>query len=99
MATKLYPSLVRPVLVSGIERELVILLVAIVLALVFAFRPNLTTPTLAAGIVLVGFPRLRRWNRTDPQAFAVFRRHVQRAGTYLARARFGDLRPNAPRTF
>lgn len=96
--TPIHPALVRPVLVAGIERELMVPLVGLVLVLLFAFRVNAVTPALAAAVVLVGFPRLRRVNRRDPQAFAAWKRHLRVAGFYAALPPHGERRPAGPPT-
>ena len=80
--TPLHRSLLTPVLLFGAEREAVIPLLGIASALLFAFRLNFVTPTLAVLLLAFGLPMLRRWNRRDPWAFQVFRRHLQVAGFY-----------------
>lgn len=82
--TPLFPSLVRPAHVAGLEREVVIPLVGLVLMLLFAFRPNLVTPALALVVVAVVFPALRRATKRDPQAFEVLKDHLRVAGYYPA---------------
>jgi type IV secretory pathway TrbD component len=84
-SVRIHPSLVRPVLIGGAEREPMVVVLGLVAALVTAFRPNLVTYSLAALLILVGLPRLRRLARRDPQFFAVLRRHVHVAGYYPAR--------------
>ena len=82
--TPLFPSLVRPALVAGLEREVVIPLAGLVLMLLFAFRPNLVTPALALVLVAVVFPALRRATKRDPQVFEVLKDHLRVAGYYPA---------------
>ena len=98
-AVPIYPALVRPILVGGIERPVAILLSAAVVALLFAFRLNWLTPTLAALLVAFGFPRLRRLNQRDPQAFAVLLGHLRRAGLYRSQALHDERRTSPPPTF
>lgn len=82
--TPLFPSLVRPALIGGLEREVVIPLVGLVLMLLLAFRPNLVTPALALVVVAVVLPALRRATKRDPQAFEVLKDHLRVAGYYPA---------------
>jgi len=82
--SRIHPSLVRPILIAGVEREVMIPLVGIALFLVFGFRANFVTPTLAALLVFGLLPRLRSICRRDPQSFAVLRRHLRLAGLYRA---------------
>ena len=82
--TPLFPSLARPVLIAGVEREVVIPLVGLVLMLLFAFRPNLVTPALALVVITVVFPALRRVTQRDPRSFEVLKDHLRVAGYYPA---------------
>lgn len=95
-AARIYPSLVRPVLVGGVEREPMVVLIGLVAALAAAFRPNPLTYALAVLLVVVGLPRLRRLARLDPQYFGVLRRHIHIAGFYLARPRHDVARRTVP---
>lgn len=85
--TPIHRSLLQPVLLFGIEREVVIALVGIASILLFAFRLNLVTPALAALVVFVGLPAARRVNRRDPWAWRIVFRHVRIARFYPAQAR------------
>ncbi|HLE84928.1 MAG TPA: VirB3 family type IV secretion system protein [Thermoanaerobaculia bacterium] len=94
---RIYPSLVRPILVGGIERNAAGLLAIGVLVLVFGFRLNWLSPSLAAVGLLVVLPALRRATRRDGEFLAVYRRHLLRAGIYEGhpphdRPRARDLR-------
>lgn len=93
---RLYPSLVRPVLVGGVEREPMVVVIGLVAALATAFRPNPLTYSLAVLLVVAGLPRLRRLARRDPQFFGVLRRHIHTAGFYLARPRHDAPRRRVP---
>lgn len=84
--TRVYPSLVRPVLYAGVEREAMIPTAGLCFVLLLAFRPNLVTPALALLIVFRVLPVLRRLARRDPLYFKTLRRHLHRAGFYAARA-------------
>ena len=82
--TPLHRSLLHPVLMMGVERELVTLLAGLAAILLFAPRLNPVTPTVAVLLLAVGVPLLRRLARRDPWAFRVVRRHVGVAGYYPA---------------
>lgn len=86
-STRLFPSLVRPVLFGGAEREVLIPAVGLSAILVLAFRPNVVTPLLVLLIVTQVLPALRRTARRDPLFFKLLRRHLHRAGFYPARGR------------
>lgn len=79
---RVYPSLVRTVHVAGVERTAAGLILMVVLILVFSYRANWVTPTLAVVFVVGVLPVLRRATRRDPQVLAVFRRHVATAALY-----------------
>lgn len=85
-ATPLFPSLVRSPLIAGLEREVVIPLVGLVLMLLLGFRPNLVTPLLALGVVTLVLPALRRVTKRDAQSFEVLKGHLKLAGYYPAAA-------------
>lgn len=95
-STPLFPSLVRPALIAGLEREVLIPVVGLVLMLAFGFRPNWVTPVLGAGLVLLVLPSLRRATRRDFQVFEVLRDHVRVAGYYPAAGSHEDPRRRAP---
>jgi type IV secretory pathway TrbD component len=84
--TRIYPSLVRPILFAGVEREAMIPTAGLCFILLLAFRPNLLTPLLALLIVLRVLPWLRRLSRRDPMYWKLLRRHLHRAGFYPPRA-------------
>lgn len=84
--TPLFPSLVRSPLIGGLEREVVIPLVGLVLMLLLGFRPNLVTPLLALGVVALVLPALRRVTKRDAQVFEVLKGHLKLAGYYPAAA-------------
>ncbi len=79
---RIYPSLVRPVLIGGLERNAAGLLVMAVLMLLFGFRLNWLSPAVALLLVTVLVPALRRATRRDGQFLEVYRRHVLGAGIY-----------------
>lgn len=80
-----FPSLTRPILIAGVERELVIPITG--LALVLFAQLSWASAALAAA-VLLALPPLRRASEADPQLFAVFKRHLKTAGFYAHQARW-----------
>lgn len=81
-----YPSLVRPILVAGAERAVVLPLGIAVGALVLGIGPKLLSLALAAGLIFGVLPLLRAAARTDPQMFAVYVRHRTYQPVYPAQA-------------
>lgn len=88
LETPLHPSLLRPVLLGGAERELVLLNVFVILSLVLGVGLHLLTVVLAAGLGTFGHSLLVLAARYDPQTWQVYRRHVTYQDFYPARARF-----------
>lgn len=82
--TPLHRSLLAPVLILGVEREVVAALAGTAAILLFAPRLNLVTPSLAVLLLAVGLPALRRLARRDPWFFRTILRHVHVAGFYPA---------------
>lgn len=81
----IHRSLTRPLLMSGGEREPMLILWLTVVALVFV---GLSLVSLIAGIVLAltVAPVLRRLAKADPAMFGVYKRHISYGGRKLARA-------------
>jgi type IV secretory pathway TrbD component len=94
--TPLHRSLLSPVLVFGVERQLVGPLLALAAMLLFAFRLNPVTPTLAVLLLAVGLPALRRLARHDPWTFRVLLGHLRTAGFYPPLARHDVPRRQVP---
>lgn len=80
---RIYPSLVRPVHVAGIERAAAGLLFMVSVMLLFAYRLNWISVAVVVVLVLVVLPALRRATKRDARVLAVFRQHVLRSGLYL----------------
>jgi len=97
--TRVYPSLVRPVHVAGVERTVFGLVAVVALVLVFGFRLNWVTPAIAALVVLLGLPALRRATGRDDEVLAVFRGHVVRAGLYAGLPPHTHPHTHRPPTF
>jgi type IV secretory pathway TrbD component len=94
---RLHLSLVRPVLLLGAERPLVIL-EATLLASLLSIGIRALTLLLAAAIVLVVHPLLVRAAKADPQAFRIYARSLHYQDFYPARAH-PDAPPARQRTF
>ncbi len=87
----LHVSLTRPILLGGAERQLVIIEVTTVLALLLGVGLHLATIALAVLITMVGHPMLRAMAKSDPQMLGVYVRHLRYATYYPA-----QTHPNAP---
>lgn len=96
LETPLFPALVRPPLIAGVERELAIPLVGVVLMLLVGFRPNWVTPAAASLVVVVVLPALRRATKRDPQLFEVIKGHLRLGGFYPARGAHDQRRRRVP---
>jgi type IV secretory pathway TrbD component len=83
-ATKVHPALTRSLLLVGVERRAMIPLCGVAAMLVLLFAPNFVTPSIAAFILFILVPTLRRINKRDPQWVEVLAEHVTVAGFYHA---------------
>ena len=88
LTTPLHPSLVRPILLGGAERELVLINVILIVVLVLGVGPHPLTFVLAALLGTSGHTLLILAARFDPQIWRVYARHVLYQPFYPARARF-----------
>ena len=88
MTTPLHPSLVRPILLGGAERELVLINVILIIVLVLGVGPHPLTLVLAALLGTAGHSVLVLAARFDPQVWRVYARHVIYQPFYPARASF-----------
>lgn len=95
--TPLFSSLTRPILIGGVERELMIPLVTIVLMLLI----QLTVTSWAAAVVVVTvvLPELRRRTARDPRLLAVLKGHLAVAGYYPAQGHPEQSSAQGPQTF
>lgn len=96
---RIYPSLVRPILIGGIERDGAGLLTIASLVLLFGFRLNWVGPAVVALGLLFLLPALRRATRRDGQFLAVYRRHLLRSGLYEGQPPHDRRRARDLRTF
>ncbi len=88
MTTPLHPSLVRPILLGGAERELVLINVILIVVLVLGVGPHPLTFVLALALGTIGHSGLVLAARFDPQIWRVYARHVVYQPFYPAQARF-----------
>ena len=86
LRTEVHASLVRPVLLGGAERELVLVNTITVLALVLGLGPHPASLALAALLATVGHSALVLAARFDAQMFRVYARHVRFQPFYPAQA-------------
>jgi type IV secretion system protein TrbD len=93
----LHPSLTRPVLLGGAERDLVIIEVSLVVALLLGLGFHPLSLALAVFVGTVGH-RLLVWiARQDPQATRVYARHRIYQPFYPAAAVVGAPAARVPR--
>jgi len=81
---KVHPALMRSLLLVGVERRAMIPLAGVAAMMLLLFRPNFFTPSIAAFLILVIVPALRRINKRDPQWLEVLAEHVAVSGFYHA---------------
>ncbi len=89
LETPLHPSLVRPVLLGGAERELVLVNVLAIVVLVLGVGPHPLTLLLAVLLGTAGHSGLVVAARFDPQMWRVYARHLRYRSFYPARALVG----------
>ncbi len=88
LATPIHPSLVRPILLGGAERELVLINLILIVVLVLGVGPHPLTLLLALLLGSAGHSLLVLAARFDPQMWRVYARHVIYQPYYPAAARF-----------
>jgi type IV secretion system protein TrbD len=88
----IHHSLIRPVLLLGAERELVLLTAVVAAVLVLSLQRPLFA---AAGIALwvAGLAALQRAAKADPQLSRVYLRHVRYRSFYEAQSRVTAREP------
>ena len=82
----IHPSLTRPLLLGGAERELVLVNATIIAALIFGVGFHLASVTVAIVFATIGHWALTRVARHDPQMSRIYIRHVRYQEYYPARA-------------
>lgn len=95
--TPLFASLTRPILIGGLEREVMVPLVTVVLGLLVQL--TLAAWAVAALLVTTLLPELRRRTKADPQMLAVVKGHLAVAGDYRPQGEPGVRAGKRVRTF
>ncbi len=91
LETPIHPSLVRPILLAGAERELVLVNAIVIAVLLLGIGPHPLTISTAALLATAGHSALVLAARFDPQMLRIYARHIHYRAYYPARAPF-----NAP---
>ncbi len=86
LKTPLHPSLVRPILLAGAERELVLINCILIAVLLLGIGPHPLTLAAAALLATAGHSALVLAARYDPQMWRVYSRHLRYRARYPARA-------------
>ena len=81
----IHPSLIRPLLLAGAERELVLMNGTIIAALIFGVGFHWVSLTIAALLATVGHWGLIRAAKFDPRLSRIYVRHVRYQVYYPAR--------------
>ena len=81
-----HPSLIRPLLLGGAERELVLVNVVVIAALIFGVGFHWLSLTVAVGLATAGQWLLVQAARVDPYLSRIYKRHLDYHGFYLAQA-------------
>jgi type IV secretion system protein VirB3 len=81
-----HPSLIRPLLLAGAERELVLVNVVVIAALVFGVGLYWLSLVMAFGLATAGHWLLVQAANQDPYLSRIYKRHVEYESFYLAQA-------------
>ena len=81
----IHPSLIRPLLLGGAERELVLLNGTIIAALIFGVGFHWVSLTIAALLATIGHWALTRAAKYDARLIRIYVRHVRYQPYYPAR--------------
>jgi len=84
--TPIHPSLARPLLLAGAERELVLANGTLIAALIFGVGFHWASITVAVLLATVGHWGLTRAAKHDPQMSRIYVRHIRYQEYYPARA-------------
>jgi type IV secretion system protein TrbD len=82
----IHPSLIRPLLLGGAERELVLLNGTIIAALIFGVGFHWVSLTIAGLLATIGHWALTRAAKYDPRLSRIYVRHVRYQPYYPARS-------------
>ena len=85
----IHPSLIRPLLLGGAERELVLMNGTIIAALIFGVGFHWVSLTVAALLATAGHWALTRAAKHDPRLSRIYVRHVRYQSYYPARPPIG----------
>ena len=91
-----HPSLIRPLLLAGAERELVLVNVVVIAALIFGVGFYWLSLLVAFFLATAGHWLLVQAATLDPYLSRIYKRHLDYEGFYLAQAS-ALSRPRAPR--
>lgn len=93
----IHQSLIRPHLLLGGDRELVLFAALVAVALVFSVA---TWWSLLAGVVfwIAAVAVLARMGKADPLLRQIYLRHLRYGDFYAAKARLGGEAPTVPKT-
>jgi type IV secretion system protein TrbD len=81
-----HPSLIRPLLLAGAERELVLVNVVVIAALIFGVGFHWLSLLAALGLATAGQWLLVQAANRDPYLSRIYKRHLGYQGFYLAQA-------------
>lgn len=84
--TPIHPSLTRPLLLGGAERELVLANGTIIAALLFGVGLHWASLSAAGLLATAGHWGLRRMAGHDPQLSRIYLRHIRYQDAYPAQA-------------
>jgi type IV secretion system protein TrbD len=79
-----HPSLIRPLLLAGAERELVLVNVVVIAALIFGVGFHWLSITVAIALATAGHWLLVQAANLDPYLSRIYKRHLDYQGFYLA---------------
>lgn len=84
LANPIHPSLVRPILLAGADRTLVLLNITCIVMLLFGVGLHLGTIAAALFFAFAGHGTLLRLAKFDPDFSRVYLRHIRYKGFYPA---------------
>lgn len=89
---QVHPSLIRPLLLGGAERELVLVNVVVIAALIFGVGFHWLSLTVATALATAGHWLLVQAANLDPYLSRIYKRHLDYQGFYAAQASFYSRR-------
>lgn len=91
-----HPALTRPILIGGVERELVLIEVLVGMTLIGIAQVSLLSLLAIVAIALLHFQLLVPAGAADPDLAKVYLRHLRYKPYYRAAGRLTDSPPNLP---